>query len=139
MTEQQQNHMEDLIVRAIQAGKKENSGLVGDIKHSLEGWITDTIKTVVNGKIDNLTKMQTEQMHILTKIQQDITSIQIETNKIDGDTKPIVNEYNNKKTAITWIGNRVSYLKNFGVACAAIITSITTIWVFIKVIKHFFE
>ena len=54
MTPQQKDEFEGLIVKAIQAGKAETSGLIHEIIHRMEPTIENSIKIHVNGKIDRL-------------------------------------------------------------------------------------
>jgi hypothetical protein len=54
MTPQDRQHFEDILVKAVQSGKKETSDLVDDILHKIEPIIKDSIQTNVNGKIDKI-------------------------------------------------------------------------------------
>lgn len=56
MTPEEQKHFEDLIVKAVQSGKQETSGLVDMIMHKLESGIEDSINKNVNGKIKSLSE-----------------------------------------------------------------------------------
>lgn len=60
MTEQDKEHFEDILVKAVQSTKQENSGLVDMIMHKLESKIEESINKNVNGKINALhTKIDT--------------------------------------------------------------------------------
>lgn len=56
MTPEEKAHFEDLIVKAVQSGKKETSDLVDMIMHKLENGIEESINRNVNGKIKVLTQ-----------------------------------------------------------------------------------
>jgi len=54
MTNEDRNHFEDLLVKAVQSGKKETSDLVDSIMHKMDSKIEDSINKNVNGKILSL-------------------------------------------------------------------------------------
>ena len=54
MNEDDRKHFEDIIVKAVQSGKKETSGLVAEIMHKMEQGIELAINKNVNGKIKRL-------------------------------------------------------------------------------------
>jgi len=54
MNEQDKQHFEDLIVKAIQSTKQENSGLIDTIMHKMEKGIEESINRNVNGKIKRI-------------------------------------------------------------------------------------
>jgi len=54
MNPEEHQHFEDLIVKAVQAGKQETSGLVDMILHKLENHIEVSINKNVNGKLDKM-------------------------------------------------------------------------------------
>lgn len=51
MTPEEREHFENLIVKAVQSGKKETSDLVDTILHRIEPVVAKAIETHVNGKI----------------------------------------------------------------------------------------
>lgn len=55
MTPEDRQHFEDLIVKAVQSGKQETSGLVELILHRIEPVVATSIEKNVNGKINKLT------------------------------------------------------------------------------------
>src|SRR3990167_186672 len=59
MDEKNKNEIKDFIFQAIQAGKKESSGLVGDIMKKLDSAIEVSVKKHVNGNIEGI-KIQLE-------------------------------------------------------------------------------
>jgi len=54
MTPEDKAHFEDVIVKAVQSGKQETSGLVDTIMHKMEKGIEESINRNVNGKIKRL-------------------------------------------------------------------------------------
>lgn len=54
MTQEEREHFEGIIVKAVQSGKQETSGLVDMIMHKLEGGIETSINKNVNGKLDKM-------------------------------------------------------------------------------------
>ena len=54
MNEQEREHFENFLMKAIQSTKQENSGLVDEIMHKMEKGIEESINRNVNGKIRNL-------------------------------------------------------------------------------------
>ena len=56
MTLEERQHFEDIIVKAVQSGKKETSDLVDLILHRMEPVIKESIDRNVNGKIVKLTE-----------------------------------------------------------------------------------
>ena len=54
MNEQEREHFENFLMKAIQSTKQENSGLVDSIMHKMEKGIEESINRNVNGKIRNL-------------------------------------------------------------------------------------
>lgn len=111
----------------IQSGLKQNSDLVDMIIHKMENKLEPIINKLVNGKIDNLTKMQSEQNDILGSIQEEQGRVKIELEKITketGDiekkTEPIVTEYNNKKTVNNYFSGWGSKLKEFWAVAASV-------------------
>lgn len=52
MTLEDKTHFEDLLIKAVQSGKKETSGLVDLIIHKQEPAIKQAIKEHVNGQFD---------------------------------------------------------------------------------------
>lgn len=56
MTPEQQQHFDDLIIKAVQSGKQETSGLVDTILHKIDSHIEESINRNVNGKINLLTQ-----------------------------------------------------------------------------------
>lgn len=61
MKDVDKKHFEDLLVRAVQSGKRETSGLVQDLKKELLKEVREEIKITVNGKIDGIKKHLEEQ------------------------------------------------------------------------------
>lgn len=70
--EQLKEIAQDLITQAIQAGKKETSGLVIELKKELLGAVKDEIKVTVNGKIDNIKNHLLDQDKRLDNIDKKI-------------------------------------------------------------------
>lgn len=54
MKEKEIKHFEEFLVKAIQSGKKETSGLVTDLEKKMANVIQQEIKQTVNGKIDKV-------------------------------------------------------------------------------------
>jgi len=54
MNEQDKQHFEEIIARAVQSGKKETSDLVDTILHRIEPVVEKSIEKYVNGKIKTL-------------------------------------------------------------------------------------
>lgn len=54
MNEDQLKQLEELIVKAVQSGKQETSGLVEMVIHKIEPAIEKAVEKHVNGKIKNL-------------------------------------------------------------------------------------
>lgn len=54
MNDQEKQYFEELILKAVQSGKKETSGLVAEIMHKMEQGIEASINKNVNGKIKRL-------------------------------------------------------------------------------------
>ena len=56
MTPEDKQHFEDIIVKAVQSGKKETSDLADHIIHKIEPAVEASISKYVNGKINTLTQ-----------------------------------------------------------------------------------
>lgn len=56
MTPDDRQHFDELILKAVQSGKKETSDLVADVIARMKPTIEEAIKVNVNGKIDRLTE-----------------------------------------------------------------------------------
>jgi hypothetical protein len=54
MTPEDREHFENVLVKAIQSTKQENSGLVDTIMHKMEKGIEESINRNVNGKIKRI-------------------------------------------------------------------------------------
>ena len=54
MTPDELKHFEDILIKAVQAGKQETSGLVEMIMHKLETKIEESINNNINDKIKNI-------------------------------------------------------------------------------------
>ena len=54
MKESEKQYFEDIIVKAIQSGKKETSGLVDDITNKVSQAVKEQVVITVNGKIDGI-------------------------------------------------------------------------------------
>lgn len=71
--------LEGLLVKAVQAGKQETSGLVGDILNRIEPSIEKSIEKHVNGKIRNLDSKLSEYI-VSDNKWKDETKIDIKEN-----------------------------------------------------------
>lgn len=71
MKPEERQHFEDLLIKAIQAGKKETSGLVNEILQKLEPAVEKSIEKHVNGKIR---EVMTNQQILNTKVDNYIQS-----------------------------------------------------------------
>lgn len=56
MDQELKNHFDEIILKAVQSGKKETSGLVNDILRKQDKYIGEAIEKHVNGKIRALTQ-----------------------------------------------------------------------------------
>lgn len=56
MEQELKNHFDEIILKAVQSGKKETSGLVDDILKKQDKYIGEAIEKHVNGKIRKLTE-----------------------------------------------------------------------------------
>jgi len=54
MTQEEKEYFQELIVKAVQSGKQETSGLVSDIQHKITTAVAEQVKETVNGKIDKI-------------------------------------------------------------------------------------
>ena len=54
MNEDDKKHFEEFLLKAVQSGKRETSGLVDEIMHKMEHGIEKAIDKNVNGKIKRL-------------------------------------------------------------------------------------
>lgn len=54
MKESDKKHFEDLIIRAVQSGKQETSGLVQHVLKEVSNVVRQEIVVTVNGKIDGI-------------------------------------------------------------------------------------
>lgn len=108
MTPEEIQHFEGLIVKAVQSGKKETSGLVDMIMHKLESKIEDSINKNVNGKIIKLT----EKLDLY--IQED--------NSWKERAEPVVKAFENT----TWLSSIVvQTLKMLGLLGASVVAYMT--------------
>ena len=53
MNPQEKQHFEDLLIKAIQSGKRETSDLVDMVIHKIEPAVEKAVEKYVNGKLDN--------------------------------------------------------------------------------------
>ena len=89
MNEDEIKHFEDLLIKAVQAGKQETSGLVDMIMHKLEKGIEESINRNVNGKIIGLTTKVDDYIKSDNEWKKDVTpSIEI-MKKIRGSSSVI--------------------------------------------------
>ena len=75
MNDHEKQYFEDLLVKAIQSGKKETSGLVTHLKDVIVGAVRDEVKLTVNGKIDQIKKHLERQDIKLEKMDRKIDDL----------------------------------------------------------------
>lgn len=114
MNEEQFKKIEDLIVKAVQSGKQETSGLVDLVIHKIEPAIEKAVEKYVNGKIRNL------DAKIDVYIKEDL-------------------EWKEKSLPVIESGTKVL---NFGVVGMSILkliivlgSSVGVVWAFLKYLK----
>lgn len=54
MTPEDKRHFEDILIKAVQSGKKETSDLVDMVIHKIEPAIENSVNKYVNGKLDKI-------------------------------------------------------------------------------------
>lgn len=102
MNEDQIQHFEDLIIKAIQATKSENSGLVADIK-----------KDIAELK-GNYSKRELD--HFIQELKENVTKILEQTTKTNGKVIAIEKELDMgtpEPTKLSRLSNTVSMLKEW--------------------------
>lgn len=100
MTPEDKVYFEEIIVKAVQSTKQENSGLVALILHRLEKELEPIVNKLVNGKINHLTEMQIQQNAVLESIKATVSLLTKET-------EPLIQK--NKESTILH-----KYVGNFG-------------------------
>jgi len=108
MKPEDKQHFEDLIVKAVQSGKRETSDLVDTILHRIEPVVAKAIETHVNGKIRNLD----------TKIDAYI----VEDNKWKEKALPAINIGLNALTFGSVSVGLLKFVAILGVACGFVYT-----------------
>lgn len=65
MKESEKQYFEDMLVKAIQSGKKETSGLVEDITNKVSQAVKEQVIITVNGKIDGIKEhLKNQDLHL---------------------------------------------------------------------------
>lgn len=103
MTPEERDYFEEFLLKAVQSGKAETSGLVDTIMHKVEKELEPVIDKLVNGKINKLLVMQEGQNKILTEIQEQIKTIKTDTTPLIDDRKVITG----LGRFVLWIGGIV--------------------------------
>lgn len=120
--------IKDTAVHVKNNTEKTNSGLVADLWSKIETKLEPAMDKLVNGKINNLTKMQEQQNIVLE-------SIQIQVQKLIDDTKPIIEKSVESNIFHKYVGKFGSSIIKVGAVFSAISFIVLAILGMIRYIK----
>lgn len=89
MKDHEKQYFEDILVKAVQSGKKETSGLVADVTKKVTEAVKEQIILTVNGKIDKIKEHLERQDEKLLEMDEKIDDLKKETDPVIQDRKTI--------------------------------------------------
>jgi len=110
MTPEEKQHFEEFLVKAVQSGKKETSGLVDLVIHKQEDHIEKAINRLVNGKIDKANLKIDSMKEHLRQQDQTLKEIQEKLNATDKSLSMSQTQFWTAITVLIFLGGTIIYL-----------------------------
>lgn len=113
----QEEKIKEYIFQAVQAGKKETSGLVSDVLEKMESNIGKSIEKHINGQLRDIKKTLEVQNETLDEIKEEQIRVKEEVVKLKSDTDPIVDV----KKSLTTMGKMILWLGGIAAAILGVL------------------